>query len=116
MSFIRKWLKPETSSRVGLRPHRSVELALGYDDAYRRVLEAIELTLGANITIDDRRGHMIEAGFGLVRSERIRVGFDTIDETRTNVRIEAFFPAGMTVPEKSHAVDALAQAITSNPV
>ena len=116
MSFIRKWLKPETSSRVGLRPHRNVELALGYDEAYSRALEAIELVLGATVTIDDRAGRMIEAGFGLVRSERVRVHFDVVDAARTNVRIEAFFPAGMQVPEKSSAVDALAQAMTSKPV
>ncbi|MDE2481949.1 MAG: hypothetical protein KGN02_07145 [bacterium] len=116
MSFIRKWLKPETSARIGLRPHRTVEVPLAYDAAYRRVLEAIEITLGANVTIDDRAGRMIEAGFGLVRSERIRVSFDIVDAERTSVRIEAFFAAGMTVPERSLAVDALAQAIVSNPV
>ncbi len=116
MSFLRKWLKPETSSRVGLRPHRTIDLALGYDDAYPRVLEAIELVLGANVTIDDRAGRMIEAGFGTVQSERVRVRFDALDAQRTSVRIEAFYPAGREIPERSAAVDALAAAIESNPV
>ncbi len=117
MSFLRRWLKPETSSRIGLRPHRTVELACGYDDAYARVLEAIEVTLGANVYVDDKKGRTIEAGFGLVNNERVRVSFDQADAAATNVRIEAFFPAGAKVPERSAAVDALYDALMrSNPV
>jgi hypothetical protein len=115
MSFILKWLRPETSSRVGLRPHRDVELGLPYDDAYDRVRSEIDRTLGATVYVDDRAGRLIEAGFGLVRSERIRCSFEIADE-KTNVRIEALFPAGATVPEKSAAVETLAQAIVSKPV
>jgi hypothetical protein len=114
MSFIRKWLRPETSSRIGLRPHRDVELAMPYDDAYERVRNEIERTLGATVYVDDRAGRMIEAGFGLVRSERLRCSFD-VARGVTKVRIEAFFPAGATIPDKSTAVDALAQAIASKP-
>jgi hypothetical protein len=96
-----------------MRPHRNVEVPLGYDEAYSRVLEALDVTLGANISIDDRKGRLIEAGFGLLRSERIRVSFDTLEERRTNVRIEAFYLAGTEIKERSAAVDALADALES---
>ena len=112
MSFLLKWLRPDTSSRVGLRPHRNVELPLGFEAAYELCLKEIEATLGANVYIDDRTGRLIEAGFGLINNERIRCNFDVLDATHTNVRIEAFFPAGNAVPEKSAAVDALAAAST----
>jgi hypothetical protein len=116
VSFFRRWLKPETSARIGLRPHRVVDLSCPFDDAYSRVLEAIVVTLGANVYLDDRRGRLIEAGFGLVNNERVRVTFEDAAEG-TKVRIEAFFPAGASVPEKSAAVDALYDAvIRSNPV
>ncbi len=113
MSFIWKWLKPQTTARVGLRPHRTVALSLGYDAAYERVVTAVEVTLGASITVDDRAGRFIEAAFGLVRSERVRISFDVVDAARTDVRIEAFFPAGMEIPERSAAVEALADALES---
>ncbi len=96
-----------------MRPHRNVELPLAYGEAYDRVLEALDLTLGANISIDDRNGRLIEAGFGLLRSERIRVSFDILDQFRTNVRIEAFYLAGTEIKERSVAVDALADALES---
>jgi hypothetical protein len=111
MSFFFKWLKPQTSSRIGLRPHRVVELPLAYDAAYSRVLEAIEVTLGANVYIDDRKSRFIEAGFGLVNNERVRASFETPSESVTSVRIEAYFPAGAKIPEKSAAVDALANTL-----
>ena len=99
MSFILKWLKADTSSKIGLRPHKNVTIEKPYEEAYDTVLHAIEETLGANIYIDDRKGRLIEAGFGLVNSERVRCSFDTPSETTTNVRIEASFPAGATVPK-----------------
>ncbi len=111
MSFFFKWLKPDTSSRIGLRPHRVVELGVDYDAAYNRVLQAIEVTLGANVYVDDRKGRYIEAGFGLVNKERVRVTFENESPATTRVRVEAYFPAGAKVPEKSAAVDALANAL-----
>ncbi len=111
MSFFLKWLKPQTSSRIGLRPHRVVELPLAYEAAYSRVLEAIEVTLGANVYIDDRKGRFIEAGFGLVNNERVRATFESESDSLTRVRIEAYFPAGAKIPEKSSAVDALAKTL-----
>ena len=94
-----------------MRPHRNVELPFGYDAAYSRVLEALDATLGANVSIDDRKGRLIEAGFGLLRSERIRVSFDLLEEQRTSVRVEAFYLAGTEIKARSAAVDALADAL-----
>ena len=111
MSFFLKWLRPDTTAKVGLRPHRDVALVLPYDDAYARVLETIDATLGANVTIDDRPGGTIEAGFGLINSERVRVGLERSGESSTLVRIEAFYAAGATIPSKSRAVEALADAL-----
>jgi hypothetical protein len=112
MSFILRWLgfaKPAPA--IGLRPHRDVELPVDYDTAYARVQSAVELTLGANVTIDDRRAGFLEAAFGLVNSERVRCSFDRVEESHTRVRIEAFFPAGAAVQPHSRAVDALADTL-----
>ena len=111
MSFILRWLFDRPSARTGLRPHRDVELALPYDAAYDAALSAMDRVLGAYVSIDDRPGGLIEAAFGLVNNERIRCSFDRVDATHTTVRIEANFPAGTAIPERSRAVDALADAL-----
>jgi hypothetical protein len=109
MSFIARWLNlTKDRKQVGLRPHRDVEVAAGYDAAYDRVLRGVELALGAYLAIDDRRGGLIEAAFGLVNSERVRCTLQRTDDSHTAVRIEAFFPAGASVHDRSRAVDALA--------
>jgi len=111
MSFLLKWLRTETTAKIGLRPHRDVTLELAYDAAYTRVLETIDAVLGANVTIDDRRGGTIEAGFGLINSERVRVNLERVSETSTLARVEAFYTAGATIPDRSSAVEALADAL-----
>jgi hypothetical protein len=109
VSFLVRWLSlGKDRRRVGLRPHRDVELAAGYDAAYDRVLQAIELALGAYISVDDRRGGTIEAAFGLVNNERVRCTLQRVDDGHTAVRVEAFFPAGAEVRDRSAAVEALA--------
>lgn len=97
--------------RVGLRPRRDVRVALSYEDAYARVLDLIERVLGANVYADDRGGGTIEAAFGLVRNERIRVTFERAGDRETHIRIEGLFPAGVEIPMHSRAVDALADAL-----
>jgi hypothetical protein len=114
MSFILRWLGfGKSSSRIGLRPHRDVQLGRRYDDAYDRVLDAMVRVLGANVTLDDRSGRTIEAAFGLVNNERIRCTLWSIDDVQTLVKIEALFPAGSEIPERSRAVDALADWLES---
>lgn len=97
-----------------MRPHRNVELPLTLDAAYDLTLQLLDRELGANVSVDDRKTHFIEATFGLVKSERLRVSMEAIDESHTRVRIEAYYPAGMTIAEKSSAVDALAKALESD--
>jgi hypothetical protein len=111
MSFLLKWLRPQTSARIRLRPHRTVEVAAGFDEAYDRVLDAMRVRLGANVSVDDRAGRFIEAGFGLVNSERLRASFELPEAARTIVRLEAVFAANVVIPERSAALDALADAI-----
>jgi hypothetical protein len=112
MSFILRWLRGSAKKPVGLRPHRDVEIAGDYDTVYGRVLEAIEVEIGANISFDDRRDGTIEAAFGLVNNERIRCTVYRIDDARTGVRIEAMYPAGVEIPQYSRAVDALAEGLS----
>jgi hypothetical protein len=109
MSFIARWLNlARDRRRVGLRPHRDVNLTLEYDAAYERVLRAVEGVLGAHVAIDDRPGGSIEAAFGLVNNERVRCTLTRVDDANTAVRVEAFYPAGAAVHERSLAVDAMA--------
>jgi hypothetical protein len=111
-----RWLGLERpASVVGLRPHRDVELATGYDDAYAKVLSAIELALGASVTLDDRRNGIVEAAIGLINNERVRCTLHALDASHTRVRVEAFFPAGAVVPPSSRAVDALATMLAAPP-
>jgi hypothetical protein len=109
--FFKRWLTQKEDPRVGLRPHRIVELTCGYDEAFERVRNAIELALGAYISIDDKRGGLLEAAFGTVNNERVRCSFDRTGDERTSVRVEAFFPAGVAIRSTSPAVDALADML-----
>jgi hypothetical protein len=114
MSFIFRWLGlGRPGARIGLRPHQDLEVGQPYDAVYDRVLDAMLSVLGANVTLDDRRGGTIEAAFGLVNNERIRCTFSRINDERTFVKIEALFQAGSEVPERSRAVDALAASLQS---
>jgi hypothetical protein len=112
MKFLTRWLGLERpGARVGLRPHRDVEVALDYATAYARCRAAIDAVLGATVFVDDEKTGFLEAGFGLVNSERLRCSVSRIDDARTAIRIEAFFPAGVDVPETSRNVDAMANAL-----
>ena len=110
MSFLLRWLDLKRDRKdVGLRPHREFVVPLPYDRAYEHVLQAIDRTLGAHVAVDDRSGGTIEAAFGLVNSERVRCTLRAAGP-HTEIRIEAFFPAGGS-RGRSEAVDALAAAL-----
>lgn len=116
MSFLLKWLGfGRPAPQIGLRPHREVMLASAYDTAFERVIDAMTSVLGANVYIADRDERCIEAGFGLVNSERIRCTFESAGALQTTARIEALFPAGSIVPKTSRAVDALAEFLARCP-
>lgn len=113
MSFLLRWLDLKRDRRpVGLHPHREFVMNVDYDRAYDRILAAMERTLGANVALDDRRGGTVEAAFGLVNSERVRCTLRATGAARTEVCVEAFFPAGSARPN-SAAVDALADALAT---
>lgn len=117
MSFIARWLNLAKERKpVGLRPHRDVDVDAGYEETRDRVMRGIEMALGAHAGSD--RGGIIEAAFGLVNSERVRCTLEQVGDARTQVRIEAYFPAGSSLREHSRAVDALADYLesTSKPV
>ncbi|HLX26152.1 MAG TPA: hypothetical protein VKR05_04105 [Candidatus Cybelea sp.] len=112
MSFILKWLRGTPKRSVGLRPHRDVEVDGDFEAAYDRVLEAIEVAIGANVLYGDRASGTIEAAFGLVNNERVRCTLYRISDLVTGVRIEATYPAGIEIPQTSRAVDALADTLS----
>jgi hypothetical protein len=99
---------------LGLRPHRQVDLPLGIDAAYERVLDAFTRVLGANVYLDDRTTGTIEGGFGTVNQERVHVTLHAENATQTNILIEALYPAGVQRRPRSAAVDALAEALKTS--
>ncbi|MGR4064210.1 MAG: hypothetical protein ACLQPV_02035 [Vulcanimicrobiaceae bacterium] len=115
MTFLLQWLglRGERPS-VRLRPRREVVLDIGFEEAYRACLTEIERTLAANVYLSDPARGIAEAGFGLVRSERIRCTVTPGEDGRTRVSVEAIPPAGVEPPDRSHNVDALADALARN--
>ncbi len=116
MSFFRELLeslglRKRAAPQIGLRPHHDVVVPLGIDAAHDRVLDAFVGTLGANVYLDDRSAHVIEAGFGLVNAERVRASLESDDASQTIVHIEAQYRAGLERPPSSKNVDALANAL-----
>lgn len=117
MSFFRELLvslglRKRAAPQIGLRAHREVVLSLGIDAAHERVRDAFVKTLGANVYMDDRSAHVIEAGFGLVNAERVRVNLASEGPAQTRVQIEAQYRAGVERPSQSRNVDALADALS----
>jgi hypothetical protein len=110
MSFIARWLDLRKQRRpVGLRPHGEVEIAASVEEAARRVRSAVADVLGAHVSSDD--GQTIDAAFGLVQSERIRCTLVANGAAATVVRVEAIYPPGRDIPERSNAVDAMLDAL-----
>jgi hypothetical protein len=104
-------LRKRIAAQIGLRAHRDVTLPVNIETAHDRVLDALVRTLGANIYGDDRATHTIEAGFGLVNAERVRITLEP-QGAQTFVQIEAHYLAGLDRPSQSRNVDALADALT----
>jgi hypothetical protein len=112
LRLLRRFLRPERLE-LGLRPHREFVAAAEAETAYAQAFDALERVLGAAIVSTDRERGTIEAAFGLVNSERLIVTLERLDERRTRVIVEAFYPAGLRRPVRSRAVDALADALES---
>jgi hypothetical protein len=111
-TLVKRWLRSDRSS-VGLRPHREFVVAIERDRVYAQARDAVERAIGANIVSADERTGTIEAAFGLVNHERLIVTLESEGEGSTRVTVEAFYPAGVVKPPRSHAVEVLADAIES---
>ncbi|MHB8178900.1 MAG: hypothetical protein ACYDFS_08605 [Vulcanimicrobiaceae bacterium] len=93
---------------AGLRPHRSLLLALPREAAYERARTGVEVVLGALVRSEDPGRGELEVAFGLVNSERLMVRCEALDQRRTRVDLEARFAATLTPPQRSLALEALA--------
>ena len=71
----------------------------------------MDAVLGANVRDADRATGIVDAEFGTIGSERIRATVERVDDASSRIHIEARYPATATPPERSSAVDALAQAL-----
>jgi hypothetical protein len=94
---------------VNVRSHRELTLPVDVQTARGRARRAIEEVLGANVYAEE--AGWIDAGFGLVNQERITVSFEAVTHVQTRVVIEARYPAALSRPERSRAVEALADAL-----
>jgi len=113
---LKRWLGIEPlKPLVGFRPHRTVEMAVPYDAAYDRVYAAMDAVLGANVRDADRATGIIDADFGTIGSERIRATVERLDGATSRVHVEARYAASVAPQERSRAVDALADALSTAP-
>jgi hypothetical protein len=106
------WLGMARPKTVALHPSRTIELALPKDEAFARCVDGIERVLGGVIREAQRDRGTIEAGFGLIFSERLTCTVSTIDATHARVVIEARRGAQAATAMPSSYVDALADYLT----
>ena len=94
VSFLRKWLGFDRKREPFIvRPARTLQLALPFDSAFARVLEALDSAVGAQVRDANRERGTIDATFGLTFSERIACSLRRIDADHTEVTIESRQPA-----------------------
>jgi hypothetical protein len=98
---------------VGLRPHREFVAPVTRARAFALAVETIERTIGASIYRADEPAGTIEAAFGLVNHERLFVTLEAAGDEQTRIIVEAFYPAGLTRPQRSQAVEVLADTLES---
>ena len=102
------WLGIARPTTIALHPSRTIELALSKDEAFDRCRDGIERVLGGVIREADRERGTIEAGFGLIFSERLTCTVSSIDAAHSRVVIEARRGAQAATAMPSSYVDALA--------
>jgi hypothetical protein len=107
------WLGMARPKTVALHPSRTIELALPKDEAFDRCVDGIERVLGGVIREAQRDRGTIEAGFGLIFSERLTCTVSPIDATHARVVIEARRGAQAATAMPSSYVDALADYLTT---
>lgn len=107
------WLGIARPTTIALHPSRTLELALSKDAAFDRCRDGVERVLGGFIREADRERGTIEAGFGLIFSERLTCSVSAIDATHARVVIEARRGAQAATATPSSYVDALADYLTT---
>lgn len=107
------WLGITRPATIALHPSRTIELALSKDEAFDRCRDGIERVLGGVIREEDRERGTIEAGFGLIFSERLTCTVSAVDAAHARVLIEARRGAQAATALPSSYVDALAGFLTA---
>jgi hypothetical protein len=107
------WLGIARPRTIALHPSRTIELALSKDEAFDRCRDGIERVLGGVIREAQRDRGTIEAGFGLIFSERLTCTISAIDPTHSEVVVEARRGAQAATAMPSSYVDALANYLTT---
>ena len=107
------WLGIARPQTIALHPSRTIELALSKDEAFDRCRDGIERVLGGVIRESQRDRGTIEAGFGLIFSERLTCTVAATDATHSRVVVEARRGAQAVTAMPSSYVDALADYLTA---
>ena len=109
------WLGIARPTTIALHPSRTIELALPKDEAFDRCRDGIERVLGGVIREADRERGTVEAGFGLIFSERLTCSIYAIDVARSQVVIESRRGAHAAAATPSSYVAALADYLANLP-
>lgn len=107
------WLGIAAPKTIALHPSRTIELAVSKNEAFDRCRDGIERVLGGFIRESDRERGTIEAGFGLIFSERLTCTVTAVDAAHARVVIEARRGAQAATALPSSYVDALADYLTA---
>jgi len=107
------WLGIARPPTLALHPSRTIELSLSKDEAFERCRDGVERVLGGFVREADRERGTIEAGFGLIFSERLTCTVSAVDATHSRVVIEARRGAQAATAMPSSYVDALANYLTA---
>ncbi|HET9393166.1 MAG TPA: hypothetical protein VFO29_06590 [Candidatus Rubrimentiphilum sp.] len=109
------WLGIAAPKTIALHPSRTIELAVSKDEAFDRCRDGIERVLGGFIRDEERERGTIEAGFGLINSERLTCTVAALDAEHSSVLIEARRGAQAATATPSSYVTALADYLANLP-
>lgn len=113
MSFLLRWLGLTIDRPEGLsvRPARTLDVPLPFDEAFDRCMSGLRDAVGANIAASDRAAGTIEATFGLINSERIACTVRRDGATQSLVTVESRRIAGAGLSKGSAVLERLAEWI-----
>lgn len=113
MSFLLRWLGLTIDRPEGLsvRPARTLEVALPFEEAFERCMSGLRDGVGANISACDQEAGTIEAAFGLINSERIACMVRRGGATTSVITIESRRIAGSGLSKSSAVLERLSEWI-----